>query len=68
MGVIGLPELLLLVIIVAALSTAFAVARILRRMGHSPYWCLLYFVPVANLVAIWVLAYVRWPAMDRSEN
>ena len=53
--------------IVAGLVTAFAliiVARILDRAGFGPWWALLLFVPGANLVGLWVLAFVRWPRLD----
>jgi uncharacterized membrane protein YhaH (DUF805 family) len=40
------------------------VARILRRTGHSRWWCLLGFIPFVNLIGLWVLAYVPWPAID----
>ena len=39
--------------------------RIVARTGHSGWFCLLAFVPVANVIFLWVLAFVRWPAVDR---
>lgn len=38
--------------------------RIVRRAGFSPWWALVVLVPLVNLVALWVFAYVRWPAID----
>lgn len=40
------------------------VARVLRRAGFSRWWALLVLVPVVNLVALWLFAYARWPAVD----
>jgi hypothetical protein len=40
------------------------IGRVLRRAGYSPWWALLVLVPLVNLVALWVFAYVRWPAID----
>ncbi|HEV8680734.1 MAG TPA: hypothetical protein VGQ90_15265 [Stellaceae bacterium] len=40
------------------------VARILRRTGQSAWWSLLVVIPLANLVALWVFAFARWPAVD----
>jgi hypothetical protein len=42
------------------------VARILRRVGFSRWWCLLCFLPygVGVLIGVWVLAFIRWPALD----
>lgn len=36
--------------------------RILRRAGFSAWWSILAVVPFLNLVGLWILAYVRWPA------
>ena len=44
------------------------VARILRRTGHTRWWCLIAWIPLVNLVALWILAYVRWPAVDKAPN
>ena len=40
----------------------YPVGRILRRIGFSPLWSVLVFVPLINLVALWVLATTDWPA------
>ncbi|MFY4708477.1 hypothetical protein [Burkholderia glumae] len=39
--------------------------RILRRTGHSGWWVLALLIPGVNLVAIWIFAFVEWPALDR---
>lgn len=41
-------------------------ARILGRAGFSPLWALVMLVPIVNLVMLWVFAFVRWPAVDRT--
>jgi hypothetical protein len=46
---------LLLIIIVAV-----PVANILQRAGRSRWWTLA-FVPLANLIGLWVFAFTRWP-------
>ena len=58
--------ILVLVILVFLASVLIPIARILQRTGHSGWWCLLYFVPLLNLVGLWVFAYVRWPTLDNS--
>lgn len=40
------------------------VAMVLRKTGRSRLWCILVLVPLLNLVALWVFAYIRWPALD----
>lgn len=44
---------------------AVPTVRIVRRSGRSGWWAILAFLPWVNLVALWVFAYVRWPAVDR---
>lgn len=38
--------------------------RVSRKSGRSGWWSLLLLVPWANIVAVWVFAFVRWPALD----
>lgn len=33
----------------------------LSRMGRNPYWALLGLLPLIVPVAVWFLAYARWP-------
>jgi hypothetical protein len=40
------------------------IARILQRAGFSRWWCLFWAVPLMNIIAVWVLAFVSWPAID----
>jgi len=43
--------------------------RILRRVGLSPWWSLLSFVPMFGTIAIlWLIAYRRWPEGSRQQN
>jgi len=38
------------------------VALILRRMGYSPAWVLLWFIPVVNAIGLWIIATAKvWP-------
>ena len=38
------------------------VALILRRAGFSRWWCVLWAIPIVNIIALWVFALVPWPA------
>ena len=51
--------------IVVVAVVLYPTGRILSRMGFSPLWSVLAFVPILNLVALWVVAFTEWPA--RSE-
>jgi hypothetical protein len=56
-----------LIVIVAAFLVCFPVARVLRRIGFSGWWSLLWIVPFVNIVALWVFAYRPWPR-DAASN
>ena len=43
-------------------------AKILGRAGHSKWWTIAFFVPLLNIIALWVFAYSRWPAVDGRSN
>jgi uncharacterized membrane protein YhaH (DUF805 family) len=66
MGALSGLHLILGLVFLALLATIVVVpyVRILHRTGHSGWWVLLVFVPLANIIAIWVFAFVRWPALD----
>jgi hypothetical protein len=48
--------------IVVAAAVLYPIGRILSRIGFSPLWSVLVFAPLGNLVALWVLASIDWPA------
>lgn len=65
----GVPELaviLMIFFVFAAISllVLWPLARVLRRMGFSPWLSLLYIIPLANLVMLWVVAYSDWPKVQ----
>jgi len=47
----------LLMIILAGVP----VANILHRAGRSRWWTILVFIPLLNLIGLWVFAFTRWP-------
>ena len=40
---------------------AYPVGRILNRIGFSPLWAIAMFIPLVNLIALWILAFTEWP-------
>jgi hypothetical protein len=36
----------------------------MQRAGFSPWWSLLALVPGVNVIALWLFAFGRWPAVD----
>jgi len=59
---VGFEDLILLAAILAVLTCP--VVRIIRRMGRSGSWVLAFMVPALMLIALYVFAFVRWPAID----
>lgn len=59
MGSFSIWHWLIVLIVIAVLL--WPLARILKRTGHSPWWALVWLVPVVNVIALWVLAYAKWP-------
>jgi hypothetical protein len=39
--------------------------RIMHRIGQSGWWSLLIIAGPAALIGLWLLAYTRWPALER---
>jgi hypothetical protein len=56
----GLAHLLWFAVMVAIVL--YPLGRILRRIGVSPFWSVLVFIPLVNLIGLWVLAFASWPA------
>ncbi len=56
------PVMLLLIIVIVGIP----VARILHRAGRSRWWVIVAFLPLLNLLGLWLFAFARWPNLDRS--
>lgn len=57
----------IIVLIVMAILLVPA-AVILRRTGHSPAWAILALFPGVSLIALWIFAFARWPALADREG
>jgi hypothetical protein len=55
-----------LVVVLFVILYGIPMARIIRRTGHSRFWVIAFFLPLVNLVALWVFTFARWPATDQS--
>jgi hypothetical protein len=47
-------------VLIAGLLFAIPAGLVLKRIGFSMWWALLCFVPIAALLGLWALAFVRW--------
>lgn len=61
MGSFSLWHWIIVLLIVAVYGVPMAM--IIGRTGHSRWWVIAFFVPIVNVIALWVLAFVRWPAL-----
>ena len=50
-----------LVVLIVIGLIGFPVLRILQKAGYSGWMVILWFIPLVNLVALWVFALARWP-------
>lgn len=46
---------------VMAALLVYPIGRILMRIGLSPFWSVLAFVPLLNVLGLWILAFMAWP-------
>lgn len=51
---------IVLVLLIVYIAPAVA---ILHQAGYSRWWVLTLLVPIVNVIAIWVFAFRRWPAL-----
>ncbi|HXW82096.1 MAG TPA: hypothetical protein VEJ84_21545 [Acidimicrobiales bacterium] len=59
-----IPFLVLMVELAIAVLIVVGWARILRKAGYSPWWLLVGFVPVLNVIMFLVFAFSPWPALQ----
>jgi hypothetical protein len=44
------------------------VAKILQKASYSRWWCLIWVVPILNIVALWIFATAKWPNLRPSSS
>jgi hypothetical protein len=54
--------------IVIVLAIYFVpILMIIRKAGYNGWWILILFVPLVNLIMLWVFAFASWPSLrDRA--
>jgi len=55
-----------IILILLLVLNGVPIAKILGRVGLSKWWTIAFLVPFLNLVALWIFANARWPAIDRT--
>lgn len=57
-----------LFVVVIFIAMLYPYVRIIRRAGYSGWWTLAVFVPILNVVMLWVFAFAKWPALSRTDR
>jgi hypothetical protein len=53
-------------LILILVLNAIPISKILGRVGLNKWWTIAFLVPFLNIVALWIFAHARWPAIDRN--
>jgi len=48
--------------ILGFLIFALPVMEIIHKAGYSRIWILIWFVPLVNIIFLWIFAFSRWPS------
>lgn len=56
-----------LIVLIAIAATAVPSVKILHKAGYSGWWTILAFVPLLNLIGLWVFAFASWPTVARKD-
>lgn len=54
--------------VLSAALLLYPIGRILGRIGYSPFWSLVAFVPLLNVIALWALAFSKWPLEGQTSS
>jgi hypothetical protein len=55
-------------IIASVIVLCVPACKILSRAGYSITWAVLLFVPIINIVAIWIFAFSRWRVLELADD
>jgi uncharacterized membrane protein YhaH (DUF805 family) len=56
----------LIIFLVGLLIVFVPYVLIVKKAGYSGWWAILGFIPLVNLIMLWVFALVRWPVEQRA--
>lgn len=52
-------------IIVSLVLIGIPAAIILGKAGYSKLWVIVAIIPMVNVIALWVFAFAKWPALRK---
>ena len=58
------PMIFLGVFIFILVVYIIPLVRIISKAGYSGFWALIVFVPLVNIIMLWVFAFSRWPSLQ----
>ncbi len=56
----------ILIFLIGFLVVVVPYVKIIQKAGYSGWWVIVGFIPVVNLIMLWVFALARWPVEDRA--
>jgi hypothetical protein len=63
-GSLSVWHVLIFLIMIAIFAVPYV--KIIKKAGYSGWWLLTMFIPLVNLIMLWVLAFARWPVEERA--
>jgi hypothetical protein len=57
-----------IVLLFDVVAIMIPLGQLLRRIGFSRWWILLSFVPIINIVGLWIIAYANWPRDNQTSD
>lgn len=61
MGIGGISLWQPLLIIGVTLIPVLIYGPIAKKADYSRLWSLMFFVPILNIIIVWVFAFIKWP-------
>src|SRR3954471_17150236 len=55
-----------LILLIGCLIFIVPYVKIIKKAGYSGWWAIVGFIPLVNLIMLWVFALARWPVEDRA--
>jgi hypothetical protein len=55
-----------IIMLVAVAVIVIPYVKIIRKAGFSGWWVITVFIPLVNLIMLWVFAFVRWPIENKT--
>jgi len=52
--------------LIGFLIFALPMMEIIHKAGYSRIWILIWFVPLVNLIFLWIFAFSRWPSQNKA--